>query len=125
MDILKEIDAYFTSGNSIPVSRATIKHEEWMAAKALIESLRNQLSTNTWISVEDSLPELLERGNWDESKRCVVIVNKGRESYEAFARLTKFKDEIASWNIEGHTGRWHDYITHWMPLPPAPTHKER
>lgn len=30
---VKEIDAYFKSGNSIPVERATIKRIEWEAAK--------------------------------------------------------------------------------------------
>ena len=34
---IKNIDLYFTSGNTIPIERATIKREEWEAVKLILE----------------------------------------------------------------------------------------
>jgi hypothetical protein len=41
-DVIDQIDAYFRSGNSVPVTRATIKFEEWQAAKALLQRQRER-----------------------------------------------------------------------------------
>lgn len=38
MKAIQAIDDYFKSGNSVPVSRATIKREEWEMAKAALAS---------------------------------------------------------------------------------------
>lgn len=83
-----------------------------------IESLRTKLAEREWISVADRLPTINEKGNWHISQRCVVIVNKGHEKYEAFANLTEYLDLGAEWSIDGHNGNWHKNVTHWMPLPP-------
>lgn len=37
MKAIQAIDDYFKSGNSVPVSRATIKREEWELAKAALD----------------------------------------------------------------------------------------
>lgn len=77
------------------------------------ELLRNQLSTNTWISVEDRLP----------------IYNG---AYLGFAKL-KFGTLITVYHFNENkkqfdwvvpkTLPYKPEVTHWMPLPPAPTHK--
>lgn len=65
----------------------------------LIESLRNQLSTNTWISVEDKLP--------DEGQEIIGL-----------------NDENDAWNEIFDSAEPLGSMKYWMPLPPAPAHKE-
>jgi hypothetical protein len=40
-EVIKNLDMCFTSGNEIPVSRATIKREEWEVIKDEFNNLRN------------------------------------------------------------------------------------
>lgn len=38
-EVIKNLDMCFTSGNEIPVSRATIKREEWEVIKKRLKEL--------------------------------------------------------------------------------------
>ena len=89
------------------------------AADAL-ESLLRTAVTPSWVPVSERLPDMSkERSTWMESVRVMVRVEKTDfDIYEAFAKLTKAEGKY-EWRIEGHNGNWHQFVTHWMPLPLA------
>jgi hypothetical protein len=59
MSIIKDMEAKFTSGNSIPVTRSTITLEEWELLKQEIKNLKNDtLNPSTLELVKQTLTYL-------------------------------------------------------------------
>lgn len=61
---------------------------------------------NGWISVEDRLPDA----------ETIVLAWDGRKIHTALRDVTSYKTPFWTDNVDSIKG-----VTHWQPLPPAPT----
>lgn len=86
----------------------------------LIESMSNQLSINTWISVRDN-DESIHADNLVKFNKYLIKLNSVHEIYEAvYWNGYEFQHEETA--IEYQL----DEVSHYMLIiKPAPTHKER
>ncbi len=78
--VVETLDLKFTSGNSCPVTRATITREEYLAIKDMQERLEQGIAS-LYQTVED--PEWLEYLIDDKERIKAVIAEAG----EAYLRL--------------------------------------
>ena len=69
-----------------------------------------------WLSPNQPPPVKRTNRTWDESDRVIVRIKHGEE-YAAFARYIHSTHSGYEWNIEGHSGDWHDRVIGWAPLP--------
>ena len=56
--LIKEIDLYYSSGNDVPVERASIPADKWQALKAEIEKLKDVAE-----DLRDELIEMMDRAD--------------------------------------------------------------
>jgi hypothetical protein len=73
MDIkeaVRSLELKFTSGNDIPVGRATVTREEWEAVKEML--MKECKSCKHW--TEDHIHEYVVPGNGDQTKTLLVGV---------------------------------------------------
>lgn len=96
-------------------------HGRWIF-NIIPESLKNRQPTiedelvrqERWISVNDSLPELIPCNAGTAYSEAVIVLTDGRKAMIAVWDGNEFLCAADYW------GAWGEKITHWMPLPELP-----
>jgi hypothetical protein len=103
---VQAIDDYFKSGNSVPVSRATIKREEWELAKAAFASQAKSVPDGWKLVPIDITPKMI----WACSEQIPFHMGKIKHAYEAILaaapqpptddRVCELNDEILAFGAQ-------------------------
>ena len=103
-----------------------------------LQALREHQENNGWINVEDRMPETKASSYMCEMSEKILVKGEGRNQYPWVAHLhvdkaNKYKAYAWGFDRDGDRYTWlnpyrdiadNQQVTHWKPLPQAPTGEE-
>lgn len=116
---VEDFDAYFRSGNGVPVGRATIPASDWQRVKSAIDALRAE---------NEALRAELEWKPIETAPRdATVVLLWTDDGFPVAGGYAKYDDPDFQWEgwiyadpLLSEADPEGPLPTHWMPLPPRP-----